>query len=89
MLYNDCNKIENIIIPPPINTLNVGISLINNQAHNGPNTASVSIKIPTVAEGVVCYPIVIRINPKPIRKKPASEAKKRSCEEIDNSPAIK
>ena len=64
------------------------VSFINNQAHKGPNTASVNIKIPTIAEGVVCDPIVIKINPNPIWKKPAIEAKKRSCEEIDNFPAI-
>ena len=59
-----------------------GISFINNQAHKGPNTASVNIKTPTTAEGVVCDPIVIKINPNPIWKKPAREAKKRSCKEI-------
>jgi len=53
-------------MPPPISTLIGGISLINNQAHKGPNTASVYIKTPTTAEGVVCDPIVIKINPNPI-----------------------
>jgi len=60
------NKIEKIIMPPPISTLIGGVSCINNQAHKGPNTASVNIKTPTTAEGVVCDPIVIKINPNPI-----------------------
>ena len=80
---------EKTIIPPPTSTLTGGTSFINNQAHKGPNTASVNIKTPTTAEGVVCDPIVIKINPNPIWKKPAREAKKRSCKEIDNFPAIK
>ena len=48
---------------PPISTLIGEVSFINNQAHKGPNTASVSIKMPTTAEGVVCDPIVIKIKP--------------------------
>ena len=75
-------------MPPPISTLIGGISFINSQAHKGPNTASVNIKTPTTAEGVVCDPIVMKINPNPIWKKPAREANKRSCKEIDNFPAI-
>ena len=51
---------------PPISTLIGGVSFTNNHAHNGPNTASVNIKTPTTAEGVVCDPIVIKINPYPI-----------------------
>ena len=51
---------------PPTTTLVGGISFIKNQAHIGPNTASVSIKIPTTAAGVVLYPTVIKMNPKPI-----------------------
>ena len=43
-----------------------GISFIKSQAHSGPKTASVNIKIPTTAAGVVRDPIVIIINPKPI-----------------------
>ncbi len=77
-----------MIIPPPKSTLDGGTSFINNQAHKGPNTASVNIKTPTTAEGVVCDPMVIKINPNPIWKKPAREAKKRSCKEIDNFPAM-
>ena len=53
-------------MPPPIITLIGGISFINNQAHKGPNTDSVSIKTPTTAEGVVCDPMVMKINPNPI-----------------------
>ena len=63
---NDCNKIEKMIMVPPIRTLIGGSSFINSQAHKGPNTASVNIKTPTTAEGVVCDPIVIKINPNPI-----------------------
>ena len=51
---------------PPISTLIGGVSFINNQAHNGPKTASVNINTPTTAEGVVCDPIVMKINPNPI-----------------------
>ena len=38
--------------------------------------------IPTRAEGVVFAPIVININPKPTWKKPATNPKNMSCEEI-------
>ena len=74
---------------PPISTLIGGVSLINHQAHKGPNTASVNTKTPTTAEGVVFDPIVIKINPNPIWKKPANKAKKRSCKAIDKLPAIR
>ena len=47
------NKIAEIIILPPIITLTGGISFIKSQAHTGPKTASVNIKIPTTAAGVV------------------------------------
>ena len=60
---------------------------MNNQAHKGPNTDSVNIKIPTAAAGVVCDPTVIKINPNPIWKKPAKRANVRSWKEIDNFPA--
>ena len=43
-----------------------GISFINNQAHRVPITDSVNIKTPTTAAGVVCDPMVIKINPNPI-----------------------
>ena len=76
-------------MPPPIRTLVGGISFINNQAHRGPNTDSVNIKTPTTAAGVVCDPMVIKINPNPIWKKPAKKAKKRSWGEIDNFSAIR
>jgi len=75
------------MIPPPISTLIGGTSFINNQAHRGPKTDSVNIKTPTIAAGVVCDPIVIKINPNPIWKQPAVKARKRSCGEIDIFPA--
>ena len=62
----NCKKTAKIIIPPPNNTKNGGFSFANNQAHSGPKTASVNIKIPTTAAGVVLDPTVIKINPKPI-----------------------
>ena len=65
-LKKNSNKIAEIIILPPIITLVGGISFIKSQAHSGPKTASVSIKIPTTAAGVVRDPMVIIINPKPI-----------------------
>ena len=61
---------------PPISTLIGGTSFINNQAQKGPNTDSVNIRTPTTAAGVVRDPIVIKINPNPIWKKPAIKAKK-------------
>ena len=57
---------ENIIIPPPIITINGGDSLINIQAHTGPRMASTNINIPTMAAGVFLEPIVIQMKPKPI-----------------------
>ena len=55
---------------------------MNNQAHRGPRTASVSIMIPTIAAGVVLAPIVIRIKPNPSWKKPARKPKKISWGDI-------
>ena len=43
---------ENIIIPPPIITINGGDSFINIQAHTGPRIASTNINMPTIAAGV-------------------------------------
>ena len=63
-------------------------SLMKSQAHNGPNTASLNIKIPTTAEAVDFDPIVISINPKPTWKTPAIEAKKRSLDDIVISSTI-
>ena len=57
---------ENIMMAPPIITINGGDSLINIQAHTGPRIASTSIKIPTIAAGVFLEPMVIQIKPKPI-----------------------
>ena len=62
---------------------------MKSQAHIGPNTASVSIKMPTTAAGVVCDPIVIIINPKPIWKVPAKNPKNRSWDEINNFSVTK
>ena len=53
-----------IIIKPPINTLNGGISFKNNHTHKGAKMVSVSINKPTVTERVVLEPIVIQIKPK-------------------------
>ena len=66
---------------PPTKTTKGGVSFINNQAQRGPNIASVSIMIPTRAEGVVFAPIVINIKPKPTWKKPATNPNNISCEE--------
>ena len=62
---------------------------MKSQAHSGPKTASVNIKMPTTAAVVVWDPIVIIINPKPIWKVPAKNPKNRSWGEIDNLPATK
>jgi len=77
------------MIVPPIITLMGGTSFINNQAHNGPKTASVNIRMPTTAAGVGRDPTVIIINPKPIWKVPAKNPKNKSWDEIDNLPATK
>ena len=69
----NCKKTAKIIIPPPNNTKNGGFSFANNQAHSGPKTASVNIIIPTIADGVFLAPIVIKIKPNPIWKKPAKK----------------
>ena len=66
-----------------------GTSFIKSQAHSGPKTASVSIKMPTTAAGVVWDPMVIIINPKPIWNVPAKNPKNRSWDETDNFPATK
>jgi hypothetical protein len=57
---------ENIMIAPPIITINGGVSLINIHAHIGPRIASSSISIPTIAAGVFLEPMVIQMKPKPI-----------------------
>ena len=61
-----------------------GLSLTNRNAQIGPRTDSDNIIIPTIAEGVLRAPIVIKIKPKPTWKKPAKKPKKMSCEEIIN-----
>ena len=67
---------------PPINPNVEGLSLTNKNAQIGPRTDSDNIIIPTIADGVLRAPIVIKINPKPTWKKPAKNPKKMSCEEI-------
>ena len=62
----NCKKTAKIIIPPPNNISNGGFSFKKNHAQRGPKTASVNIIIPTIADGVVLAPIVIKIKPKPI-----------------------
>ena len=73
---------ENIIIAPPIITINGGISFIKIHAHIGPRIASTNINIPTIAAGVFLDPIVIQIKPKPIWKVPSKNERKRSFGEI-------
>ena len=69
------------MIVPPINAINCGVSSKNIQAQKGPNTASVNIIIPTMAEGVFFAPMVIKIKPKPIWKNPAKKPSNKSCAE--------
>jgi hypothetical protein len=57
---------ENIMIAPPIITINGGVSFINIHAHIGPRIASNNINIPTIAAGVFLEPMVIQMKPKPI-----------------------
>ena len=78
----NCNNTADRIIAPPINPYVEGLSLTNRKAHKGPNTDSDSMIIPTIAEGVVLAPMVIKINPKPTWKKPAKKPKKISFGEI-------
>ena len=61
----NCNRTANITTDPPIKTIKGGFSLTNIHAQRGPKTASVSIIIPTNAEGVDLAPTVIKINPNP------------------------
>ena len=85
-VYNDnqlsVRNTANRIIDPPINAKNPACSSKKYHAQNGPNTASVIIKIPTIADSVFFAPIVIKIKPKPTWKKPAIKAKKRSFVDI-------
>ena len=55
--------IAKIIILPPINTLEGGISFKNVHTHKGAKIVSVSIKSPIVTDLVVLDPIVIQIKP--------------------------
>ena len=81
------------MIAPPINPNIEGLSLTKRNAHIGPNTDSDNIIIPTIADGVVRAPIVIKINPKPTWKNPAIKPKKISWGDIkilvDNKNPIK
>ena len=67
---------------PPIKPNIDGLSLTNRNAHTGPKTDSDNIIIPTIADGVVLAPMVIKINPNPTWKKPAKNPKKISFGEI-------
>ncbi len=53
------------MIDPPISATNCGTSSKKIHAQKGPKTASVIIKIPTIADKVFFAPIVIRIKPSP------------------------
>ena len=53
------------MVEPPIKAKNDGVSLININAQSGPKTDSDNIIIPTIAEGVVLAPIVIKMKPNP------------------------
>ena len=55
--------IAKIIILPPINTLEGGISFKNVHTHKGAKIVSVSINSPIVTDLVVLDPIVIHMNP--------------------------
>ena len=62
------------MIDPPISATNCGTSSKKIHAQKGPKTASVIIKIPTIADKVFFAPIVIRIKPSPSLKKVATTA---------------
>ena len=51
-------KYLKITIDPPIIIANGACYPINKNAHIGPGTASVNIIISTIAEGVLCAPIL-------------------------------
>ena len=70
------------MIAPPIKPNIEGLSLTNKNAQSGPKTDSDNIIIPTIADGVVLAPMVIKINPKPTWKKPAKNPKKISWGDI-------
>ena len=71
-----------MIIDPPINEIDCGISSKKIHAQNGPSTASVIIKIPTIADKVFFAPIVMKIKPSPTWKKPAKKPKIKSFGDI-------
>ena len=54
-----------MMMAPPMNTPNGGISFKNSQTHKGAKIVSVNINNPIVTERVVFDPIVIQIKPKP------------------------
>ena len=74
---------DSIITAPPNITIIGGFSFKKYHAHIGPNTASVNIKIPTIADGVLLAPIVINIKPIPTWKKPAINPRKISFEDTN------
>ena len=53
------------MVAPPIKANEDGVSLININAQSGPKIDSDNIIIPTIAEGVVLAPMVIKMNPNP------------------------
>ena len=53
-----------MIIIPPINTLDGGISFKNSHTHIGAKIVSVNISNPIVTARVVLHPMVIQIKPK-------------------------
>mgnify|MGYP007081644083 CR=1 FL=1 len=70
------------MVAPPIKANEDGVSLININAQSGPKIDSDNIIIPTIAEGVVLAPIVIKMKPNPTWKQPAKNPKKISWGEI-------
>ena len=87
-INEDGNLDFEILRNDSMNTIMGGSSFINSHAQRGPNTASVNIIIPTIAEGVFLAPIVIKIKPKPNWKKPAKNPRNISWLEIFIFPEI-
>ena len=75
-------KTANKMIDPPINAINCGFSSKKIHAQSGPKTASVIIKIPTIADIVFFAPTVINMKPNPTWKKPATKANIKSFTDI-------
>ena len=81
--------IAKIITAPPINTLKGGISFKNNHTHKGPQSVSININKPTVAEAVVREPMVIQIKPKANCGTPNKNPMNMSCKVNTNDSAKK